>query len=70
MAASCDQINSSFSPSSSSIPFRIYDVFLSFSSHPHTAFLQVGIRTFLDDKELKRGKEISLVLNMLFLNGA
>lgn len=71
MAASSDQINSSFSPSSSSIPFWIYDVFLSFrgedtrktfTSHLHTALLQAGIRTFLDDKELKKGKEISLAL--------
>ncbi|KAL3564713.1 hypothetical protein D5086_032759, partial [Populus alba] len=54
--------------SSRSRPEGAYDVFLSFRGkdtrktfvdHLYTALVQVGIHTFRDDEELRRGEEIS-----------
>ncbi|XP_059668941.1 disease resistance protein Roq1-like [Cornus florida] len=57
--------------SSSSIPQRKYDVFLSFRGedtrknfvdHLHAAIQQKGIDTFKDDEKIERGKSISTAL--------
>ncbi|KAF5469697.1 hypothetical protein F2P56_013747 [Juglans regia] len=63
-------IFSSSSSSSNTSPWR-YDVFLSFrgedtrntfTAHLYHALIQKGIRTFIDDDEVKRGDEISTKL--------
>ncbi|KAF5469613.1 hypothetical protein F2P56_013672 [Juglans regia] len=64
-------ISSSSSSSSSVTSPWLYDVFLSFrgedtrdtfTSHLYHALIQKGIRTFIDDDEVKRGDEISTKL--------
>ncbi|MCI33495.1 disease resistance protein, partial [Trifolium medium] len=63
------QSSSSFSSSSSSFSFDFsYDVFISFrgadtrfgfTGNLYNALSDKGIRTFIDDKELQRGDEIT-----------
>ncbi|KAF3437673.1 hypothetical protein FNV43_RR20429 [Rhamnella rubrinervis] len=68
MESSDPMFSASSSSSSSSSPQSLYDVFLSFrgedtrnsfTGHLYQALFQKGIRTFIDDDRLERGKEIS-----------
>ncbi|XP_042941213.1 disease resistance protein RUN1-like isoform X1 [Carya illinoinensis] len=65
--------NVSFTSPSSSHP-RIHDVFLSFrgddtrntfTGHLHHALIEKGIKTFIDDKDLRKGDEISKLLEAI-----
>jgi hypothetical protein len=65
------QSNSTATSASFSRPYWNYDVFLSFrgedtrknfTDHLYSALVRVGIRTFRDDEELRRGKTISTEL--------
>ena len=53
------------SSSSTSIPRRNYDVFLSFrgrenfTDHLYTALIERGTHTFRDEEEIERGSEIA-----------
>lgn len=68
MTSLTKQSGSSNTSSSSSNPRLNYDVFLSFrgedtrntfTGHLYNALTQAGIRTFMDEPELRRGDEIS-----------